>query len=46
MARLKLLYVIHTTADIEDAGTDGGFDLVVFSPVNPRLTLGASNFRT
>jgi hypothetical protein len=44
MARLRLLYVIHTTADVDGAATDGVFDLVVFSPVNPEAVLGKFRF--
>ena len=44
MAKLRFLYVIHTTANVEDAGTDAGFDLVVFSQVNPEAELGEFRF--
>lgn len=44
MARLRFLYVIHTTANVEDAGTDGAFELVVFSPVNPEAQIGRFRF--
>jgi hypothetical protein len=44
MARLRFLYVIHTTADVTDADTDGNFELVVFSPVNPQAEIGEFGF--
>jgi hypothetical protein len=46
MARLRFLYVIHTTADVTDADTDGNFELVVFSPVNPQAEIGEFGFPT
>jgi hypothetical protein len=44
MARLRFLYVIHTTANVTDADTEGTFVLVVFSPVNPQAEIGSFQF--
>src|SRR5688572_19321570 len=44
MAMLRFLYVIHTTANIADADTEGEFDLVVFSQLNPQVEIGRFKF--
>jgi hypothetical protein len=44
MARLRFLWVIHTTANITNADTEGIFDLVVFGGVTKNNEIGRFRF--
>jgi hypothetical protein len=44
MARLRFLWVIHTTANVADADTDGGFELAVHGSPNAEVEIGSFPF--
>jgi hypothetical protein len=46
MARLKYIWVIHTTSTADNADTDDGFSLEVRSAVNPNAVVAQLTFPT
>lgn len=44
MALLRFLWVLHTTSTKSNSDTEDGFELVIYSPINPSAEVGRIRF--